>query len=105
MQCKEYNNNSTLLFGYLFFVCLVVSKTYDTGPSPWDEETLKDHDIPITEPLPSSRELSQFMSNHLLGNLHRCEILAVVNHELESYKVGYDGTCPRFCVDGCIIFE
>jgi hypothetical protein len=65
----------------------------------------EEDDIPITEPLPSSRELSQLVSDHLLRYLHRCEILAVVDHELESDKVGYDCTCPRFCVDGCIIFE
>jgi hypothetical protein len=66
---------------------------------------LEENDIPVTEPLPSSRELSQFMSDHLLGNLYRCEILAVVYHEFESDEIGYDCTCPRFCVDGCIIFE
>jgi hypothetical protein len=43
---------------------------------------------PITEPLPSRRKLSKLVSDHLLVDVHRQIILAVVDHELESYEIG-----------------
>src|SRR4051812_27380884 len=60
---------------------------------------------PITEPLPGRGKLSELVSHHLLADVYRQIILPVMDHKLESDKVGKNGTGPRPGVDWGVVLE
>lgn len=68
------------------FVCLSVSNA--KGRSNLSKGT---QHTPVAKLFPGWRKLAQLMSDHLLRDLHRDVVLALVHHELETDKVGHDG--------------
>lgn len=62
-------------------------------------------DSPVAEHCSCGRKFSQLVPDHLLHYLHWQVVFSIMDHELQSDKVGDDGAGAGFCVDGCAGFE
>ena len=57
----------------------------------------------VTLELARRRELAELVTHHVLGNVHRYMLLAVMHRDRQANEVRHDGRAARPCLDGLFV--